>query len=87
MTQAVSDLCGLLRRFTLEVVFLPETKKSKVEMNDLLPKLGDFFRLFVDARGNSAGLALLCDTKVDVELLSCSSHHIDISSQWKGEDH
>ncbi|KAJ8430790.1 hypothetical protein Cgig2_003232 [Carnegiea gigantea] len=39
VTRAISDLRGLLRRLAPKVVFLLETKRSKVEMESILPKL------------------------------------------------
>jgi len=68
------------------VVFLSETKRSKLEMDSLLSELGDFFGVFVDARGRAGGLALLWDKKVDLTLLSYSSNHIDSTVRWEGED-
>ena len=79
------DLRALLRRLVFKVVFLSEAKKGKAEMDGLLSELGDFFGLLVDARGRGGGLALLWDKKVDVSLISCSSHHIDVSVRWEEE--
>ena len=84
--QAVSDLCTLLRRLTPKVVFLSETKKSTPEMKNLLPNLGDYHGLFVDARGRSGGLGLLWLETVTMNLLSCSLHHIDVTIQWENDD-
>jgi len=83
--QAVTGLRSLLRRLAPRVVFLLETKKSIAEMTTLLSDLGNFHGLFVDARGRSGGLGLLWSDTVNVNLLSCSMHHID-AIQWKGED-
>ncbi|KAJ8428090.1 hypothetical protein Cgig2_024802 [Carnegiea gigantea] len=85
-TQAVSDLRGLLRRLAPKVVFLSETKRSKLEIDSLLSGLSDFFGVFVDARGRAGGLTLLWDKKVDVTLLSYSSNHIESTVRWEGED-
>ena len=64
--QAVSNLRGLLRRLSPKVVFLSETKRSKVEMANAVQQLGDFIGIYVDARGKSGGLALLWDSNVNV---------------------
>ena len=47
--QAVSDLRSLLRRYAPQVVFLSETKRSKLEMEAILLALGNYFGIFVDA--------------------------------------
>ena len=83
-TQTVADLHRLLRRLAPKVVFLSETKKSRSEMEGILPKLGDFFGIFVDARGQAGGLALPWDKLVTVDLLSCLLHHIDVSITPEG---
>ncbi|KAJ8435841.1 hypothetical protein Cgig2_003864 [Carnegiea gigantea] len=63
VSQAVTDLCGLLQRLAPKVFFLSETKKNKAEMEDSLRDLGDYFGIFVDARGRYRGLALLWNKK------------------------
>jgi len=65
-TWTVSDLRKLLRRLVPKLVFLSETKKSKVEMEDLLPALGDYNGVFVHARGRSGGLSLLWNEEITV---------------------
>ena len=42
-----------------KVVFLSETKKSEYQMEEILHDAGDFFGIFIDARGGAGGLALL----------------------------
>jgi len=81
-TSSVNNLRGLLRRLSPRVVFLSETKKSKVDMELILNRLGDFFGIFVDSRLRSAGLALLWDRFVDLQFFSSSFHHIDVTIQW-----
>ncbi|KAJ8443408.1 hypothetical protein Cgig2_024185 [Carnegiea gigantea] len=51
VSQVLTDLRSLLRRLAPKVLFLSETKHSKLEMEAILHKLGDFFGVFVDARG------------------------------------
>lgn len=81
-TQVVSDLRGLLQRLAPNLVFFSKTKKSKTEMKNLLPELGNFRGIFVDAKGRSGSLGLLWDKEVKVQFLSCSLHHIDVIVQW-----
>ncbi|KAJ8425213.1 hypothetical protein Cgig2_011802 [Carnegiea gigantea] len=50
-TQAVSNLCGLLRRLEPKLVFLSKTKKRKSEREDLLGEFGNLHSIFVDAKG------------------------------------
>jgi len=64
--QAVSNLRGLLRRLSPKVVFLSETKHSKVEMANAVQQLGDFIGIYVDALGKSGGLVLVWDSNVNV---------------------
>lgn len=45
-------------------VILSGTKKNKVEIEDFLPILGDFFGIFAGSRRQVAGLALFWDKKV-----------------------
>ena len=69
-----------------KLVFLSETKKSKAEMDNILFDSGDLFGIFVDSRGRAGDLALLWDKNIDVDLLSCSFHHIDVSVRLEEED-
>jgi len=55
-------------------------------MEDILHNIGDFFGIFMDARGRDDGLALLWEKNVTVDLLSCSLHHIDVSISVDGVD-
>ena len=82
--ETVANLHGLLRRFAPKVALLSETKKSKSEMDRILHKIGDFFGIFVDAKGWAGGLALHWDKSMTVDLLSCSFHHIDVSITLAG---
>ena len=50
-----------------------------MELTLLLLVIGDFFGVFVDARGQAGALALLWDKKVGVTRLSSSFHQIDFS--------
>ena len=68
------------------MVFLSKTKKSKLEMEETVGQLGNYFGVFVDARGRSGRLVLLWDKKADLTLLSYSSHHIDSKIQWGAEE-
>ncbi|KAJ8433729.1 LOW QUALITY PROTEIN: hypothetical protein Cgig2_019797 [Carnegiea gigantea] len=79
---AVINLRRLLRRLFPRVVFLSETKKSKVDMELILNRLGDFFGIFIDSGKRLGGLALLGDKSVDLQFLSSSFHHIDVTIQW-----
>lgn len=56
-------------------------KWSKLEMDAILPKLGDLFDLFDDTRGWTRGFVILWDKKVSANLLLCSLHHIDVLVQ------
>jgi len=56
--QAVSNLRGFLQRMSPKLVFLSENNRSKQEMEVVIPQLGDFIGVFVDARGRIGGLAL-----------------------------
>ncbi|KAJ8452678.1 hypothetical protein Cgig2_005014 [Carnegiea gigantea] len=85
MIHTVADLRGLLRSLVPKVVFLSDTKKSKSEMENILSKLGDFFGIFVDAKGRAGGLALLWNKLVTVDLPSCSLRHIDVSITVEGD--
>ncbi|KAJ8434389.1 hypothetical protein Cgig2_014236 [Carnegiea gigantea] len=71
-TSTVNNLRGLLRRLSPRVVFLLETKKSKVNMELILNRL----------IGGSSGLVLLWDKSVDLQFLSSLFHHIDVTIQW-----
>ena len=77
-SSGVFDLRGLLRRYAPRMVFLPETKQSKREMETILHAIGDYFGIFVDAKGRDGGLALLWNKDVSIDLLSLSLHHIDM---------
>ena len=41
-------------------------------------KIGSFEGLYVDSRGRLGDLALLWDKSVQVTVLSCSFHHMDV---------
>lgn len=41
------------------MVFLLEIENSKTEMEEILHDIGDFLSIFVDAKGQGEGLALL----------------------------
>ncbi|KAJ8422422.1 hypothetical protein Cgig2_003002 [Carnegiea gigantea] len=59
-----------------------------IDSNDVVQtgsELGDFFGIFMDARGQASGLALLWDKLVTINLLSCSLHHIDVSMTLEGD--
>ncbi|KAJ8445113.1 hypothetical protein Cgig2_029485 [Carnegiea gigantea] len=60
-----------VERLSPRVVFLSETKKSKVDME-----------LTLNRKGRSGGLALLWDRFADLQFLSSSFHHIDVTIQW-----
>ena len=83
--QAVKDLCALLRRYSPRLVFLSETKRSRLEMESILPRLGDFRGAFVDARGRSGGLALLWAKNLELTVESYSLHHIDFTLKWNSQ--
>jgi len=57
--QAVKDLRGILRRLSPKLVFLSEIKKSRREIEEVKVELGDFYEVYMDARGRAGGLALL----------------------------
>ena len=84
-TQAVADLRGLLRRLALNLVFLLETKRSTSEMNAILRDLSNYVGVFIDARGRAGGLALLWDKTTNVQFLSSSLRHIDVTVQWDAD--
>lgn len=85
-TQAVKDLRALIRRFSHRVVFLSETERSKLEMEEITKVLGDFYSVFVEARERVGGMALLCNKRTDLTVMSCSSHHIDSTIKWHTHD-
>ena len=60
------------------VVLLSEIKRSKVEMEEIGRQFGHFFGVYVDAKGRAGGLALLWNKSVHLNILSYSSHHIDV---------
>ena len=55
-------------------------------MLQLQPQLSDYDGLYVDARGRAGGLAILWKKSIKLDLLSCSSHHMDVTIQWTTED-
>jgi len=63
--QAVKDLRGILRRLSPKLVFLSEIKKSRREIEEVKVELGDFYEVYMDARGRAGGLALLWDKSVN----------------------
>lgn len=78
-TDAVSDLCNLLHIYWSKVVLLSETKQSVVEMGLIKEWLGDFRGLYVDADGRSRGLTMLWLDSIDLQFLSSSSRHMNVS--------
>jgi len=51
-------------------------------MEEITKFLGDFYGVFVEARGRAGGLALLWDKRTDLTVMSYSSHHIDSTIKW-----
>ena len=45
------------------MVFFSETKKSKLEMENVVAQLGEYCGTFFDAKGRSRGLVLLWEKK------------------------
>lgn len=81
-TDAVSDLCNLLQIYWSKVVLLSETKQSVVEMGLIKEWLGDFrglYDIYVDADGRSRGLTMLWLDSIDLQFLSSSSRHMNVS--------
>lgn len=78
-TDAVSDLCNLLQIYWSKVVLLSETKQSVVEMGLIKEWLGDFRGLYVDADGRSRGRTMLWLDSIDLQFLSSSSRHMNVS--------
>jgi len=77
--KAVSKLRNFLWRHSPCLVFLSETKHSSLKMLKIKKRLRDFDGVAVDARGRSAGVALLWKKGLDVSLLSLSLHHVDVA--------
>ena len=82
--RAVNNLRLALRRYSPSLVFLSETKLPAASMDNIKRKIGNYNGIAVDSRGRSGGVALLWDKAINVSLLSCSSHHIDVSIQDVG---
>ncbi|KAJ8437998.1 hypothetical protein Cgig2_029979 [Carnegiea gigantea] len=63
--RAADDLHNILRSYEPKLVFFSETKKTKAEM---------------EVRGRARGIALLWDKALDMQLLSYTMHHMDVSN-------
>ncbi|KAJ8435144.1 hypothetical protein Cgig2_018972 [Carnegiea gigantea] len=51
------------------------------EMEKVRMELGNFYGAYAEARGRAGALALLWDKTMTLNLLSCSSHYMDVSLQ------
>jgi len=70
--QVVNDLSLVVSRYSLNLVFLSESKKTATSMDLVKNRLGNYNGVYVDCRGRSGVLALLWETSIQITLLSCS---------------
>jgi hypothetical protein len=75
--QAVRDLCQLAKENRARILFLMETKCSKVRIEMVRVKLGFTGAFTVDPVGRSGGLALLWKEEQEVEIQNFSRRHIN----------
>ncbi|KAK9734769.1 hypothetical protein RND81_04G162300 [Saponaria officinalis] len=75
---AVVRLGKLLRREAADVVVLIETKLSGFEMEGIRDRIRQFEGVYADSNGRSAGLAILWKEGISVEVISSTSHHLDV---------
>lgn len=76
--QAVHEVRKIVNRFSPNILFLCETKKTKKEMEWIRVKLGFTSCFSVDSIGRSGGLAVLWTMDVNMVLQSFSRSHIDM---------
>ncbi|KAJ8436873.1 hypothetical protein Cgig2_002373 [Carnegiea gigantea] len=69
-----------------KVVFLLETERSAIEMKVIKNQLGDFEGWYVDAHSRAGCVAMLWAKSVDLNFLSSSMHHTDVSIQWTNHE-
>jgi len=80
--RAVRALRGLVREEDPDILFLSETKRKATEMEKIRRGLGLMNRLFVDCGGEGksrkGGIALFWKDRLDLNLKSWSSNHIEM---------
>lgn len=74
----VNSLFSLVRKFSLELLFLSETKGTSFDIKKVQHKL-QFDKCFcVEAVGRSGGLGIFWNNDIEVRILGSGEHYIDV---------
>ncbi|KAK9726698.1 hypothetical protein RND81_05G231500 [Saponaria officinalis] len=79
----VVSLKKLLAKEDADVAVLVETKLSRVEMEKVVRRLGDYTGIFGESIGRKAGVAIIWRQGITVEFISSSAHHVDVAISEK----
>ncbi|XP_050211620.1 uncharacterized protein LOC126661796 [Mercurialis annua] len=80
--RTVSYLRRMHLCYSLDLVFLSETKLDKTRIDNMFRSVGFENSIIVNSRGRSGGVALGWSDSIKMELRSCSDNYIDVNVRW-----